>query len=250
MRLSNLKNRNILAVLTGLGLISLLFQNCEGMSAQDQQALSSISKSASNSRTTASADVPSLNSPEDSPFATGSSSSSLGGYTKGVTYGHCSLQLNANFKVEHNGLLAADGSLVPGVAQGMGGATYPVTNCPNKGSNLDVRCDTGFKPVQTHLTQMSCGANCFTYWVVYSCLKVEDSFEMGSIANIPDTPTNLPTNGSGSSSSSVQSSLKWVYTKVMPCVGPTPPPADIGAACSKQGQTATNSCGIATCQYQ
>lgn len=46
----------------------------------------------------------------------------------------------------------------------------------------------------------------------------------------------------------VSSGLKWVQTKFKSCIGPTPPPAPIGSACSVAGETVTNECGTATCQ--
>lgn len=55
--------------------------------------------------------------------------------------------------------------------------------------------------------------------------------------------------GNSNSTSSSSGGLKWVYTQVNSCIGPTPPPAPIGQPCSSYGQTATNACGTATCKY-
>lgn len=44
--------------------------------------------------------------------------------------------------------------------------------------------------------------------------------------------------------------LQWVYTNPQACVGPTPPPATIGESCSVQGDTRSNACGTATCEFK
>lgn len=44
--------------------------------------------------------------------------------------------------------------------------------------------------------------------------------------------------------------LQWVYTNPQSCVGPTPAPAPIGESCSTEGDTRSNACGTATCQFK
>lgn len=44
--------------------------------------------------------------------------------------------------------------------------------------------------------------------------------------------------------------LQWVRTTSTACIGPTPSPAEIGASCSVEGDTRSNACGVATCQFK
>lgn len=44
--------------------------------------------------------------------------------------------------------------------------------------------------------------------------------------------------------------LQWVFTNPQACVGPTPAPAPIGQSCTVDGETKTNACGTATCQFK
>lgn len=48
----------------------------------------------------------------------------------------------------------------------------------------------------------------------------------------------------------VQKSLKWVFTLVQACVGPTPAAAPVGQACTTEGEAKSNACGTVTCLYK
>jgi hypothetical protein len=100
-------------------------------------------------------------------------------YPSGQHYGNCTMQLNGEFKVIHNGAIDSSGNRLANIPSGLGGATWPVTTCPNTGSNLGVQCAEGFKAVLINLTQMDCrtspgAANCWTYWASYACAKLSD----------------------------------------------------------------------------
>lgn len=43
--------------------------------------------------------------------------------------------------------------------------------------------------------------------------------------------------------------LQWVRTKSQACVGPTPAPAPEGQPCSVEGDSRSNACGTAVCQF-
>lgn len=93
---------------------------------------------------------------------------------KGALAGSCTMQISGDFKVQHNSAIDKNGSPLPAVPAGMGGATWPISYCPEKGTNMDVKCITGWKPVVQSLSQMVCGPNCFTYWATYQCAKTAD----------------------------------------------------------------------------
>lgn len=44
--------------------------------------------------------------------------------------------------------------------------------------------------------------------------------------------------------------LQWVFTNPQACIGPSPGPAPIGESCSIQGETRSNACGTATCEFK
>ena len=98
-------------------------------------------------------------------------------YTRGEIAGNCSMQLNQSFQVTHNGAIDSSGAKLSNVSEGDGGATWPVSYCPNKGSNNLVECAAGWKPIVRSVVQMDCRASstqpmCWTYWVVNACAKL------------------------------------------------------------------------------
>lgn len=174
---------------------------------------------------------------------------SLSNHLEGQIYGHCSLQLDGNFNILHNGELNSSGTKLANVPAGVGGATWPVTLCPHSGSGggVPVKCADGFKAVANELVQMDCSVSesadmCKTYWITYNCIKTSADRSTAS------TSGSSSSSGASGSSAVAAESLKWVHTNVTTCIGPTPPPAAIGTACSPSGATASNACGTATCQ--
>lgn len=95
-------------------------------------------------------------------------------YPRGTLAGNCVMQTDASFKVSHNGAVDSTGKVIPTVPAGVGGATWPIVNCPNSGNHMNTRCDSGsgWKPVMQNVVQMSCGTNCVTYWITYQCAKL------------------------------------------------------------------------------
>lgn len=174
--------------------------------------------------------------------------SSSSGYVDGEIYGHCNMQLDGSFKVAHNGRKDSSGREFTHVPSGLGGGTFPIVNCPNSGSDTTVTCAEGFRPVQTHVTQLDCRHDisaplCNSYYITYGCMKGADS-----INKISGTNTG---GGSGSGGTSPGTpTLQWVTTKSVACFGPASPPYKIGSACGSEGQQVHWSCGTITCQYK
>ncbi len=216
--------------------VVVAFQNCSG-----KVGFIADSSSTSQSSTADSTASGSQNLSTESDNSTGMVSSMA--HVEGQLYGHCTMQLDGNFNVMHNGAIDKNGVKLANVPAGVGGATWPVTVCPNSGSGSAVKCADGFKVVAHEVSQMDCSVSegatmCKTYWATYNCSKISNS------------RTTASSSGSGTSSSvtTPAETLKWVYTNPTACVGPTPAPAAIGSACSPAGTTASNSCGTATCQ--
>ncbi len=98
-------------------------------------------------------------------------------YVRGAIAGNCTMQADANFSIAHNGAIDSSGAKLANVPEGNGGATWPITVCPNKGSNTAVECAAGWKPILQSVVQMDCrsgngAARCFTYWIINSCAKL------------------------------------------------------------------------------
>lgn len=238
------------ASILSAAMIVIFFQNCSDKFAFKANPDNNVIKTSSGS-SAVSLGGDSGNMIESSSVVEQSVSGNTAEHQIGQRYGSCTMQVDGSFQIVHNGAIDSNGNKLANVPDGVGGATWPVTVCPNRGdfTKTYVLCADGFKPVVQEFTQMDCRSNsaaakCSTYWATYNCIKV----------NSNDAIVKVPASSSGSSSGgtsggSATYSLKWVYTHVTSCVGPTPPPANIGAACSVAGQTASNACGTATCSY-
>lgn len=154
--------------------ITLAFQNCSPSQFEGSSSTqSSTSGSGNNSSDNSSQDCDTGGGTP--PPGGGTTPSET--YAVGQLYGACLMQLDGDFKIAHNGMIDSSGNKLSNVPDGIGGATYPVTICPNSGVDTAVRCATGFKPVQTNVTQMDCRSTataplCKTYWVTYACAKL------------------------------------------------------------------------------
>lgn len=98
------------------------------------------------------------------------------GYEQGKIYGSCTMQLDGNMQVAHNGLIDSRGNRVASYSMG-GNQSWPITTCPNSGNpNTGVQCASGFKPVMRNLVQMNCATTkagfCKTYWITFNCVKI------------------------------------------------------------------------------
>lgn len=98
-------------------------------------------------------------------------------HVRGAIAGNCTMQADESFSISHNGAIDSAGAKLANVPDGAGGATWPVTYCPNKGSHSAVECAPGWKPILQSMVQMDCktsrtAARCYTYWIVNSCSKL------------------------------------------------------------------------------
>lgn len=234
MKLQTLKKAKVLWTLLGIVAIAVAFQNCGGSFAPNSSSSGSAELSSNTS------DLKSMSDAEKAMASTMD-------HKEGQLYGSCSMQLDSQFAVLHNGAIDNAGKKLANVADGDGGGTWPVISCPNSGNSKVnvVKCAEGFKVVLSNFIQMDCRVSdtsprCATYWATYNCAKASatravaaDGGSSAPVANPPKQKTQ---------------SLKWVYTKIQACFGPTPSPAPQGKACSPAGQTASNACGTMTCQ--
>lgn len=237
MKSHMLKKASVLWTLIGIMATLIAFQNCGGEFAANNSS-SSGSASLSSEST-----LKSMTEDEKAMVSTMN-------HQEGLLYGSCSMQLNGDFYISHNGAIDNTGKKLVNVPEGNGGATWPVISCPNSGNSKTnaVKCAEGFKVVLSSFVQMDCrasdtSARCATYWATYNCAKISAS------RKVADDGSSGSGSGSGSSAPKQKSSsLKWVYTKIQACVGPTPAPAPQGKACAPAGLTASNECGTMTCQ--
>ncbi|HRK08049.1 MAG TPA: hypothetical protein PLZ57_09800 [Pseudobdellovibrionaceae bacterium] len=145
-----------IGVVFGVAALAMLYQNCSPTSNVGGE---------SNSKPLVSSVI--TNNPAASPTPAGGASSS---HLRGLIYGSCTMQLNANFTVAHNGSIDSSGAPLPNVPAGVGGATAPIGTCPNSGSANDTTCAAGYKPVPTSFVQMSTGTS-YTYWQTMGCAR-------------------------------------------------------------------------------
>lgn len=96
-------------------------------------------------------------------------------YVSGALAGSCTVQADQNFNISHNGAIDSAGHPLANVPPGVGGATWPVINCPNSGTGSSLSCASGWKPVTQAMSQMVCGASCYTYWITWQCAKLQSS---------------------------------------------------------------------------
>jgi hypothetical protein len=98
-----------------------------------------------------------------------------GGYEQGKIYGSCTMQLDGNMQVAHNGLIDSSGNRVASYDMG-GSQSWPISLCPNSGNPNNVQCASGFKPVMRNMVQMNCATTkagfCKTYWITFNCVKL------------------------------------------------------------------------------
>lgn len=191
-RLTNKKNHivfktiNTFIMAFSLTLVIVGFQNCndkvsfrsvENGSTGQSNTSSSSSNGESESSTSGSSSSRGIASGESS--VAGGSSATAASYKVGSNYGACTMQLEDDLTIAHNGLIDKNGTRIPTVPEGVGGATWPITNCPYSGNykSASIDCATGFKPVLMEYSQMDCRTGlgapaCSTYWATYSCARL------------------------------------------------------------------------------
>lgn len=105
--------------------------------------------------------------------------SGLSVFKVGENYGSCTMQVAGNNMIEHNGAYFNTGVKIPTVPDGVGGATWPMLNCPYSGNykSTQFKCADGFKETLLEYSQMDCRSNvaqapCSTFWITHTCTRL------------------------------------------------------------------------------